>query len=151
MLVVERDDPLGLKRERGGKLTMADSVSVVNDYDAAWNAHDVEGVLAFFTDDAVVRMEPSPPDDEFGGVYTGKEQIRAGFVEPLMEGFYVESRDHQLAGHQEGVGERVVWIAMVSGDLFEQMGAEPPVESSAEAIVQGEKIKSFSATNPAAP
>jgi hypothetical protein len=40
---------------------------------------------------------------------------------------------------------------MVSGDLFEQMGAEPPVESSAEAIVQGEKIKSFSATNPAAP
>jgi ketosteroid isomerase-like protein len=130
---------------------MADSLSVVKDYDAAWNAHDVEGVLAFFTDDAVVRMEPSPPDDEFGGVYSGKEQIRAGFVEPLMAGFHVESRDHQLAGHQEGVGERVIWMAMVSGDIFEQMGAEPPVESSAEAIVQGEKIKSFSATNPAAP
>jgi len=130
---------------------MADSLSVVKDYDAAWNAHDVEGVMAFFTDDAVVRMEPSPPDDEFGGVYSGKEQIRAGFVEPLMAGFHVESRDHQLAGDQEGVGERVVWIAMVSGDLFEQMGVEPPVESSAEAIVEGEKIKSFSATNPAAP
>jgi len=107
--------------------------------------------LAFFTDDAVVRMEPSPPDDEFGGVYSGKEQIRAGFVEPLMAGFHVESRDHQLAGDQEGVGERVVWIAMVSGEIFEQMGVEPPVESSAEAIVEGEKIKSFSATNPAAP
>jgi len=130
---------------------MSDPLSVVKDYDAAWNAHDVEGVLAFFTDDAVVRMEPAPPDDEFGGVYTGKEQIRAGFVEPLMEGFHVESRDHQLAGHQEGVGERVIWMAMVSGDIFEQMGAEPPVESAAEAIVQGEKIKSFSATNPAAP
>ena len=26
---------------------MADPVSVVKDYDAAWNAHDVEGVLAF--------------------------------------------------------------------------------------------------------
>jgi len=130
---------------------MADSLSVLKDYDAAWNAHDVEGVMAFFTDDAVVRMEPSPPDDEFGGVYSGKEQIRAGFVEPLMAGFHVESRDHQLAGDQEGVGERVVWIAMVSGDLFEQMGVEPPVESSAEAIVEGEKIKSFSATNPAAP
>ena len=130
---------------------MADSLSVLKDYDAAWNAHDVEGVLAFFTDDAVVRMEPPPPDDELGGVYSGKEQIRAGFVEPLMAGFHVESRDHQLAGDQEGVGERVVWIAMVSGDLFEQMGVEPPVESSAEAIVEGEKIKSFSATNPAAP
>jgi ketosteroid isomerase-like protein len=50
---------------------MADSVSVVKDYDAAWNAHDVEGVLAFFTDDAEVRMEPAPPDDEFGGAYSG--------------------------------------------------------------------------------
>ena len=129
---------------------MADPVSVLKDYDAAWNAHDVEGVMAFFTDDALVRMEPPPPD-EFGGVYRGKEQIRAGFVEPLMAGFHVESTNHQVAGYQEGVGERVIWIAMVSGDLFEQMGAEPPVESSAEAIVQGEKIKSFSATNPAAP
>jgi hypothetical protein len=47
---------------------MADPVSVLKDYDAAWNAHDVEGVMAFFTDDALVRMEPPPPD-EFGGVY----------------------------------------------------------------------------------
>ena len=83
---------------------MADPVSVVKDYDAAWNAHDLEGVMAFFTDDAVVMMEPAPPD-EFGGVYTGKEQILAGFVQPLMAGFRVESSDHQVAGHQEGVGE----------------------------------------------
>ncbi len=126
---------------------MADPVSVVKDYDAAWNAHDVEGVMAFFTDDTVVRMEPPPPD-EFGGVYTGKEQIRSGFVEPLMAGFHVESRDHQVAGDQEGVGDRVIWTAMVSGDIFKQMGAEPPVESTAEAIVQGDKIKFFTATNP---
>jgi ketosteroid isomerase-like protein len=126
---------------------MADPVSVVKDYDAAWYAHDLEGVMAFFTDDAVVMMEPAPPD-EFGGVYTGKEQIRAGFVQPLMAGFRVESSDHQVAGHQEGVGERVIWRAMVSGDIFEQMGAEPPVESIAEAILEGDKIKSFTATNP---
>ena len=48
---------------------MADPVSVINDFDAAWNAHDVEGVVAFFSDDAVARIEPPPPD-EFGGVYT---------------------------------------------------------------------------------
>jgi ketosteroid isomerase-like protein len=125
---------------------MADPVSVVKDFDAAWNAHDIEGVLAFFTDDAVVRMEPAP-SDEFGGVYTGKEQIRAGWVEPLMPGFHVESRDHQVAGHQEEVGDRVIWIAMVSGDFFRQMGAETPVESPAEAIVQGDKIKFFTGTN----
>jgi ketosteroid isomerase-like protein len=129
------------------KLAMADPVSVVKDFDAAWNAHDVEGVMAFFTDDAVVRMEPPPPD-EFGGIYSGKEQIRAGFVEPLMAGFHVESRGHQVAGHQEGVGDRVIWTAMVSGDIFRQMGAEPPVESAVEAILEGDKIKAFTATNP---
>ena len=126
---------------------MADPVSVVKDYDAAWNAHDVERVMAFFADDAVVRMEPAPPD-EYGGVYVGKEQIRAGVVEPLMPGFHVESRDHQVAGHQEGVGDRVIWASTVSGDFFRQMGAEPPVEAAAEAVVQGGKIRSFTATNP---
>lgn len=107
--------------------------------------------MAFFTDDAEVRMEPAPPDDEFGGVYSGKEQIRAGFVAPLMEGFHVDSSNHQVAGAQEGVGERVIWTAMVSDEFFRQMGVEHPVESSAEAIVEGEKIKAFTATNPAAP
>ena len=125
---------------------MADPVSVLKDYDAAWNAHDVEGVMAFFTDDAVVRLEPAPPD-EFGGGYGGKEQIRAGYVEPLMASFHVDSRDHQVAGHQEEVGDRVIWIAVVSGDFFRQMGAETPVESPAEAIVQGDKIKFFTGIN----
>lgn len=45
----------------------------------------------------------------------------------------------------------MIWTAMVPGEFFRQMGVEPPVESSAEAIVEGEKIKSFTATNPAAP
>ncbi len=129
---------------------MADPVAVIKDYDAAWNAHDVEGVMAFFTDDAVFRMEPAPPD-EFGGVYTGKEQIRAGVVEPLMPGFHVESSDHRVVGHQEGGGERVTWTALVSGDFFEQMGAETPVKSTAEAVVEGDKLKSHTAINPELP
>ena len=40
---------------------------------------------------------------------------------------------------------------MVSGDFFRQMGAEPSVKSSAEAIVQGDKIRSFTAINPEPP
>jgi hypothetical protein len=124
---------------------MADPVSVISDFDAAWNAHDVEGVVAFFSDDAVARIEPPPPD-EFGGVYTGKEQIRTGMVELLMPGFHVDSRDHQVAGHQEGVGDRVVWASTLSGDAFRQMGADPTVEAATEAVLQGDKINSFTAT-----
>jgi hypothetical protein len=56
--------------------------------------------------------------------------------------------NHQVAGYLEGVGERVIWTAMVSGDIFRQMGAEPPVESAAEAILEADKIKAFTATNP---
>ncbi len=118
---------------------MADPLSVVRDFDVAWNAHDAEGVMAFFTDDAVVRMEPAPAD-EFGGVYTGKEQIRAGFVEPLMPGFHVESSGHQVAG------DRVTWTGTVSSDALRQMGGESPVESTAEAVFEGDKIKSFTVT-----
>ncbi len=40
---------------------MADPVSVLKDYDAAWNAHDVEGVMAFFTDDALSGWSPLRP------------------------------------------------------------------------------------------
>jgi ketosteroid isomerase-like protein len=123
---------------------MADPVSVVKDFDAASNARDVEGMIAFFTDDAVAKLEPSPPD-EFGGVYTGKEQIRAGFVEPLMAGFHVDSNDdYRVAEDQEG-GQRVTWSAMLSADLFRQMGAEPPVEATGEAVLEGDKFKSFTA------
>ena len=123
---------------------MADPVSVVKDFDAASNARDVEGMIAFFTDDAVAKLKPSPPD-EFGGVYTGKEQIRAGFVEPLMAGFHVDSNDdYRVAEDQEG-GQRVTWSAMLSADLFRQMGAEPPVEATGEAVLEGDKFKSFTA------
>jgi ketosteroid isomerase-like protein len=144
-----RVKPITHQGEVGGRREhcMADPVSVLKDFDAAWNAHDAEGVMAFFADDAVVRMEP-PPSDEFGGVYTGKEQIRTGFVEPLMPGFHVDSKDHQVAGHQEGVGDRVIWTAMISGEAFGQTGAELPVESPAEALVQGDKIRFLTAINP---
>ena len=128
---------------------MADSLSVVKDYDAAWNAHDVDGVMAFFTDDAVVKVEPAPPD-EFGGVYRGKEQIRTAWVEPQMSGFHVDPSDHQVTEDQEG-GQRVTWRASVSGDFFRQMGAEPPVEATAVAVVEGDKLRSFTAINPELP
>ena len=40
----------------------------------------------------------------------------------------------------------MIWASTLSSDLFRQMGAEPPVEGTTEAILQGEKIESFTAT-----
>ena len=53
-----------------------------------------------------------------------------------------------LPGYQEGVGQRVSWAASVSGDFLRQIGAEAPVEANAEALLQGGKLKHFTAINP---
>jgi len=123
-------------------VTAEDPVVVINDFDAAWNAHDAEGVLAFFTDDAVVKIEPPPPGQL--GTYAGKEQIR-DFVEDLLPGFHVEPRDHQVAGYQEEVGDRVIWAFTLSADSFRELGVDP-VEGTAEAILQGYKLETFTTT-----
>lgn len=116
-----------------------DPVRVIEDLDAAWNAHDKEGVLAVFSDDAVVMIDPALPGEP--EAYWGKEEIR-DFVQRHLPGLQVESRDHQVAGHQEGVGDRVIWESFVSSERFQDLGADR-AEGMAEAIVKGSKIESF--------
>ena len=116
-----------------------DPVRVVKEFESSWNAHDDEGVLALFTDDAVVRIDPALPDEP--KAYTGKEEIR-DFVRRHLPGSQVESRDYQAAGHQEGVGERVIWETFVSSERFGDLGVDP-AEGMAEAILKGSEIESF--------
>ena len=116
-----------------------DPLRVVNDFDAAWNAHDEEGVLDLFADDAVARLVPAPPGEP--EAYEGKSQIR-DLVRRHMPGFHAESRDHWAAGHQEGVGDRVIWESTFSSDRFRDLGAEK-AEGTVESIVKGGRIESF--------
>jgi SnoaL-like domain len=115
------------------------SLRVVDGFDAAWNAHDEEGVLDLFTDDAVARLVPAPPGEP--DAYEGKEQLM-DFVRRHIPGFHVESRGHQVAGHQEGVGDRVIWESTVSSERYRILGVEE-VEGTAEAIVKGGRIEYF--------
>ena len=116
-----------------------DLVTLARHFGAARNEHDEETVLRFFTDDAVVQIKPSLPGEP--EAYAGKEQIRT-FVRRHMPGFRVESRDHQVAGHQEAVGDRVIWEAAVSAESFRDFGVDP-AEGTVEAIVKDGKIESF--------
>lgn len=120
-------------------MSAEDPLRLIDGFDAAWNAHDEEGVLDLFTEDAVVRLVPAPPGEL--EAYEGKEQVR-DFVRRHMPGFRVESRDHQVAGHHEGVGDRVIWESTVSSERFRELGADE-VEGAAEAIVKGGEIESF--------
>jgi ketosteroid isomerase-like protein len=102
---------------------------VVKAMDAACNAGDLERVMAFFADDAVLKASQDPK------IYAGKQQIREWFA-PQMNHLHVLSKDHQVTG------DSVTWMGTLTGDIVKQMGSES-IDSIAEAVVQGGKIASF--------
>ncbi len=80
--------------------------------------------MDFFTDDAVVKLEPPPPE---GGSYNGKEQIR-DFVRDYIRDFHAESRDHRET--EEG---KMSWVSEVNAHPF---GGLNPVEGMAQAALR---------------
>jgi hypothetical protein len=82
-------------------------------FDAQWNAHDEAGILAGFSDDAVVRLTPPPP--ALQELYRGKAEI-AAFVRSLLPGFHVQSTN-QVADE-----DAITWVFAVSCDAFRRAG-----------------------------
>ncbi len=116
---------------------MADLASFIkHEFDGAWNAHDIDAVMRLFADDAVVTLVPPPPGAP--GTFRGKEEIR-GFVQMLIPGFHVESRNFRVEG------DKVTWFSTVSDDFFRQSGVDS-ADANCEAVVQEGKIKSFTPT-----
>jgi ketosteroid isomerase-like protein len=113
-----------------------DPLAVVQAFDAACNANDVERALELFADDAVVTQLPPPSPDP--GVHRGKQQIRA-WLEVLLQHFHVVARNHRAAD------ERVTWDATVSADILRRMGLASG-EGAVEAVVREGKITSFTLT-----
>lgn len=46
-------------------------------FNAAWNRHDIDALMAFMTDDACFHAVAGP--DELGRSFVGREAVRAGF------------------------------------------------------------------------
>jgi ketosteroid isomerase-like protein len=61
------------------------TVEVVRRFQDAWNAHDVDGVMALMTDDCVFESTSPPPDGER---VVGQRNVRA-----FWERFFAESPD----------------------------------------------------------
>jgi ketosteroid isomerase-like protein len=106
-----------------------DPATLVKAFDAACNAGDIERVMAFFAENAVLKSAQDPK------IYTGKQQIREWFA-PQMNHIHIVSKNHQVTG------DTVTWEGTLSGDLVKQMGSDA-FEQIAEAIVQDGKIVSF--------
>ncbi len=114
--------------------TEEELVALTRAFGAAWNAHEIDKVLAFLTDDIVFQMGPSP----FTELATGKQQVRS-FLVGVLRGFRVESWNYQASEN------RVTQMFKHSTDYFKSMGIDE-VEGRAEAVFRGDKIESFIGT-----
>src|SRR5262245_42937895 len=78
-------------------------LATIDRYCDAWNRHDVDGILALHTDDAVFENHTS------GGVAVGKAEIRA-----LLEGVFATFPDLRFATRRAYFGDDVAvleWTA----------------------------------------
>jgi hypothetical protein len=114
----------------------ADPLAVIQAFDAACEANDLDGVMAFFADGAIVTLLPPPPSDP--GIYRGKQQIRSS-QEQLLQHFHAAIRNREVTG------DRVTWEATVWSDFFRRMGLAN-VEDTVEAVIHDGKITSFTVT-----
>jgi ketosteroid isomerase-like protein len=75
----------------------AREIDVARAFNAAWNDGDVDRIMAYFVDDAVVRFvpTPAPPAPE---ILHGKDRIRAWVAEVLRSPFRIEATNYRVAG-----------------------------------------------------
>lgn len=106
-------------------------VAIVNAFDDAVNAHNVDAAMNLVADEAVVI-------DPMGQQHNGKEAFRV-WLSGLMPGFKVESWCHEQSG------DTVTWRSTVWSDAFQQAGVNP-VATLTKAVFAGKKIKMFHPT-----
>jgi len=109
----------------------ADPRAVVDAFDAALNAGNVEATVALFAPDAVIRTQ--------GRVYAGTGQIRALFTELVAQHIRFDSADHKVTGDTE------THTATVSRDDWRNLGIAW-LDASAEVVLQAGKIRTFTVT-----
>ena len=89
----------------------------------AFNAHDVDAIMSFFTDDCVFDMPRGPGPG--GRRLTGKQDVRAG-IESRFAGIpdirYTDDR-HWICGDR-GVSEWTIRGTQVAGEPIEVRGCD---------------------------
>lgn len=106
-------------------------LSIARAMTAAINAHDVDGALAYFAEDAVLHVPGQQPN-----TYVGKAQIRVWLQDDVDHNISVETEAVQVAG------ETVTGTARVANDALREGGVRH-VTGALELVVQRGKISSF--------
>jgi steroid delta-isomerase-like uncharacterized protein len=101
-------------------------VTVQPDLDAllaAFNAHDVDAILEFFTDDCVLDMPRGPAPG--GRRFVGKEEVRKGFqarFDGIPDIVYEDAR--HFADGDRGASEWTIRGTQATGEPIEVRGCD---------------------------
>jgi hypothetical protein len=118
-------------------------IAIVEVFNAAWNAHDLDAIMSFFTDDAVLRVLTPPSSDTgepspFNVAGAGKQQIR-DMAKGFLPGYHLEWWGIQASENKVTLHYRN------SADILRNLGLEF-IEGTAEFEFEGKKIKNFYST-----
>jgi steroid delta-isomerase-like uncharacterized protein len=95
----------------------------LQDFLDAFNAHDIDAIMSFFTEDCVFDMPRGPAPG--GRRLTGKQQVRAG-IQSRFDGIpdvqYVDDR-HWTSGDR-GVSEWTIRGTQATGERIEVRGCD---------------------------
>ena len=86
-----------MEQSSQGSVSEARLIQIAMAFNAAWNAGDRDGVLAFFTPDAVVRLVPPPPPPE-PERFTGHTEIGGWIDRTLALPFKVNASNYRAVG-----------------------------------------------------
>ncbi len=87
------------------------SLSLLDEFAAAWNRHDTDAILSMMTEDCVFEASRGP--DVKGTIYTGQAEVRRG-----IEEVFATFRDAQWNGPKHFIaGDRGVseWVFTATG------------------------------------
>ncbi len=109
---------------------------VINSWQEAMNAGDMDKALSYLAEDAVVTIVPAMEGD---GVYNGHAEIR-GWYEPLLA-----SKGVTTLSNCKGDGETVTCLDTYADEGLKSMGVDF-IEGEFIAVVSDGKIQSYALT-----
>ena len=89
----------------------------------AFNRHDLETIMSFFTDDAVFESPRGP--DRWGGRFVGRDAVRAGLAlrfAGIPDVHYADDR-HFVSGNR-GASEWTLTVTTTAGERIEVRGCD---------------------------
>lgn len=119
-------------------MSSLDPMEVMDSLNANLNNHDIANAMDLFSDDSVVRLEPSPPPPD-RQVYQGEAEIRDWLHGLMRENLHVKGSNFHIQGNE------VSWQAELSADRYRRMGSEP-ARVSGHAVLWGALIKDMTLT-----